>query len=301
MNNAQTKKPPLAGIVTGLAGGTAFGLITPVFPFAHSLGVTASSATIIRFIIGSLIMAAIILVTKSTLTVPKNKILPLCSMGLLIFGVTVCYLSAVTYIPVSLGAILFYTYPVIVTVIDPLLQRRLPSLIQLGLSILAFTGITIALGTNIEELDWRGVLFVMGAAFSISGTLIVSRSVVSHVPNLTIVFYVNIVATALTCLYLLFDGNVSLPNEWSNQWFGWVLSITIALLYLLATLGQIATVNFIGPSRTAMLFNIEPVITIITAVIVLHETLNQPQIIGSIFVLSAVVISCYRPVRVAAP
>ncbi|WP_085905311.1 DMT family transporter [Kiloniella majae] len=298
MSNAKTKKLPLAGIATGMAGGTAFGLITPIFPFAHTLGVTASSATIIRFIFGSLIMATVVLVTKSALAIPKNKILPLFSMGLLIFSVTVCYLSAVTYIPVSLGAILFYTYPVIVTVIDPLLQRRLPSFIQLGLSILAFTGITIALGTNIEELDWRGVLFVMGAAFSISGTLIISRSVVSHIPNLTIVFYVNIVATVLTCLYLFLDGNISLPNQWSDQWIGWSLSIAIALLYLLATLGQIATVNFVGPSRTAMLFNIEPVVTIMTAVIVLNETLNQAQIIGSLFVLSAVVISCYRPVRI---
>ncbi|KLN59538.1 hypothetical protein WH96_16815 [Kiloniella spongiae] len=298
MNNAKAQKPPLFGIATGLAGGTAFGLITPIFPFAHAIGVTASSATIMRFVLGSLLMAAIVLVSRSTLIVPRNKILPLCSMGLLIFSVTVCYLSAVTYIPVSLGAILFYTYPVIVTVIDPLLQRRLPSLIQLGLSILAFTGITIALGTNIEELDWRGVLFVMGATLSISGTLIVSRSVVSHVPNLTIVFYVNIVATVLTCMYLLFDDNISLPNEWTDQSLGWSLSIAIALLYLLATLGQITTVNFVGPSRTAMLFNIEPVVTIITAVIILNETLNKSQIIGSLFVLSAVVISCYRPVRV---
>ncbi len=301
MSNTGTKTLPIAGIVTGLAGGTAFGVITPIFPFAHALGITASSATIIRFVIGSLIMATIVLATKSPLAVPKNKILPLCCMGLLIFSVTVCYLSAVTYIPVSLGAILFYTYPILVTVIDPLIQRRLPSPIQLGLSVLAFTGITIALGTNVEELDWRGILFVMGAAFSISGTLIVSRSVVSHVPNLTIVFYVNIVATVLTCLYLPFDGNISLPNEWADQWLGWVLSIAIALLYLLATLGQIATVNFVGPSRTAMLFNIEPVVTIMTAVIVLNETLNQSQIIGSLFVLSAVVISCYRPVRVTTP
>ncbi|WP_421783777.1 DMT family transporter [Kiloniella litopenaei] len=300
MSNIPTKKPSLFGIATGLIGGTSFGLITPIFPLAYSIGVTASSATIIRFILGSLIMGAILLACRTTFFVPKNKIIPLCIMGFLIFSVTVCYLSAVIYIPVSLAAILFYTYPVIVTVIDPLLRRRLPNLIQLGLSLLAFTGITVALGPNINDLDWRGVFFVIGASLSISGTLIVSRSVVTHVPNLTIVFYVNIVATVLTCLYLLVDGNISLPSAWTNLSLGWSLSIAIALLYLVATLGQIATVNSVGPSRTAMLFNVEPVVSIVAAVLVLKETLNPPQIIGSLFVLAAVAISCYRPVRVPA-
>ncbi|WP_417453719.1 DMT family transporter [Kiloniella sp.] len=298
MSNIAIKKPPLFGILTGLVGGASFGLITPIFPFAYTIGVTASSATIIRFVLGSIIMITILLASKTTFSVPRNKMIPLCMMGLFIFSVTVCYLSAVIYIPVSLAAILFYTYPVIVTVIDPLLQRRWPNPVQLGLSLLAFIGITIALGPNINELDWRGVFFVLGASLSITGTLIVSRSVVTHVPNLTIVFYVNIVATALTCLYLLVDDNITLPHEWTNLTVGWSLSIAIALLYLLATLGQIATVNFVGPSRTAMLFNIEPVVSIITAVLILNETLNLSQIIGSILVLAAVVISCYRPVRV---
>ncbi|MEH6630950.1 MAG: DMT family transporter [Halopseudomonas aestusnigri] len=304
-----TKKVPLIGMVTGLVGGTSFGLITPISPLANDAGISPLTITIIRFVLGTVFMVIILSVARGSFRVPRDKWLPLSLMGLLIFTVTVFYLSAVVYIPVSLAAILFYTYPIIVTIIDPLLQRRMPSLAQLALSLLAFTGISIAMGPSINDLDWRGIGFVALASLSISGTLIISRKVVSDVNNLTIVFYVNIIALLLSAPYLwisngfvmtgisdgmseVIDGILTEPMS------GFHFAAIIAGLYLLATLAQINTVRFVGPSRTAMFFNIEPVVTILAAVVILSETLTTPQVTGSLCVLSAVVISCYRPVRI---
>ena len=297
-----TKKVPLLGMVTGLVGGTSFGLITPISPLANEAGISPLTITIIRFVLGTVLMAIILGVARGSFRVPRDKWLPLSLMGLLIFTVTVFYLSAVVYIPVSLAAILFYTYPIIVTIIDPLLQRRMPSLAQLALSLLAFTGIAIAMGPSINDLDWRGIGFVALASLSISGTLIISRKVVSDVNNLTIVFYVNIIALLLSVPYLWISNGFVMSgiihSMLVGSMSGFHFAAIIAGLYLLATLAQINTVRFVGPSRTAMFFNIEPVVTILAAVVILSETLTTPQFTGSLCVLSAVVISCYRPVRV---
>ncbi|OUS13631.1 hypothetical protein A9Q97_04590 [Rhodospirillales bacterium 47_12_T64] len=289
-------------MLTGIIGGISFGLITPISPLANDAGSSPMTITIIRFLLGGLLMGLILLFTRGSFRVPKGKRLPLLAMSFLIFTVTVFYLSAVVYIPVSLAAILFYTYPIIVTVIDPLLQRRLPSAAQLGLSLLAFTGIAIAMGPSIDNLDWRGIGFVALASLSISGTLIISRKVVSEVDNLTIVFYVNIIAIGFACPYLLLGSDVAVREILQEITPGTIsglnYAVLIAGLYLLATLAQIATVGFVGPARTAMLFNIEPVVTILAAVVLLNESLTNLQTIGSLLVLSAVVLSCYRPVRV---
>ncbi|WP_419905532.1 DMT family transporter [Kiloniella sp.] len=294
----KTKKVPLIGMMTGLIGGAAFGLITPISPLANEAGSTPVMITFIRFVLGLGLMGLIIFVGRCPLHVPRNKWLPLSAMGLFIFTVTVFYLSAVVYIPVSLAAILFYTYPIIVTILDPLLQRRLPSVAQLALSLLAFSGIAVALGPSIDALDWRGIGFVALAALSISGTLIISRKVVSEVNNLTIVFYVNIIGLVLSVPYLLLSDGIDLPAINFETVANLKYPALIAGLYLLATLAQIITVRFVGPSRTAMFFNVEPIVTILAAVAILHESLTHLQITGSVLVLSAVVISCCRPVRI---
>ncbi|MFD2206207.1 DMT family transporter [Kiloniella antarctica] len=302
-----TTKVPLIGMICGLIGGASFGLITPLSPLANEAGSSPLNITIIRFLLGTALMSFLLIGARISFHVPRDKWIPLFFMGLFIFTVTVFYLSAVVYIPVSLAAILFYTYPIIVTIIDPLLRRKMPSLIQLGLSLLAFAGIAIAMGPSLNGLDWRGLGFVALAALSISGTLIISRQVVSLVNNFAVVFYVNIIALILCVPYFLISRSFDTSEAFnfttlknivlSGSQSGFYYAAIIAGLYLLATLAQISTVRYVGPSRTAMFFNIEPIVTILAAVIILGENLTSPQTAGALCVLSAVAISCYRPVR----
>ncbi|MCZ4279418.1 DMT family transporter [Kiloniella laminariae] len=292
MNTPTETKIPSAGILSGLLAGISFGLITPISPAVYEAGATPMTVTLFRFILGSLVMLVILGITRRSFLVPPKGRLPLFCMSFFIFCVTIFYLSAVQYISIGLAAIVFYTFPVIVTIIDPLLQKRAPSLPQLGLSLLAFTGITIALGPSLDSLDWRGLGFLCLTSLSMCGGLICGRKVVPLVPNLTSLFYVNVVGIVLSCLYLPLNNSFHVPDNLTE----FSLTSLIAGLYLVAVLAQITAVGMIGPSRTAMFLNSEPVVTIAMAVLVLHEALGISQIIGALFVMLAIAGTCYRPV-----
>ncbi|MCP4071960.1 MAG: EamA family transporter [Hyphomicrobiales bacterium] len=50
-------------------------------------------------------------------------------------------------------------------------------------------------------------------------------------------------------------------------------------------------VQMAGPTRTAMIMNLEPVISILLSVVILMETITNGQSIGAILVLTAVLVS----------
>ena len=61
-----------------------------------------------------------------------------------------------------------------------------------------------------------------------------------------------------------------------------------SLLFVIGFFGMFTGVNLIGASQTAMIMNLEPVLTIVFAVLLLEEGLNLPQSFGAALVILAI-------------
>jgi drug/metabolite transporter (DMT)-like permease len=68
----------------------------------------------------------------------------------------------------------------------------------------------------------------------------------------------------------------------------WGLMAAAALTFAGAFLGMFVGVRLIGASGTAMIMNLEPVLTIVLAIVLLDENLTVHQFLGAALVVAAV-------------
>ena len=99
--------------------------------------------------------------------------------------------------------------------------------------------------------------------------------------------FVNFFCLIFFGIIIYFKYTIELP--FNN--IGWLFLISAALCYCLAFYMQILAVKNIGSTRTSLLLYIEPLVAIISAILLLNETLTILQIIGTAIVISSLVIT----------
>jgi drug/metabolite transporter (DMT)-like permease len=211
---------------------------------------------------------------------------PIVLLGIALLGMTVGYLSAVWFVPVSLGALVFYTFPLIVAALAPFVIGTRLSALQSGAFALAFLGLALALGPSLDGLDWRGVALALGAAVSIAAFYLVSGPVLKAVDTFVLTFYINAICLAGMAAAAATLGGLALPETG----FGWFAFAAAAACYVFAVVAQFGAIRRGGPSRTAMILNLEPVVSIAAAVLFLAEALSALQLAGVGLVFVALVL-----------
>ncbi len=105
--------PYVVGRVIALVAAIFYGFNTTLSRLAYDAGTTPVSLLLYRFLITSAAMVAIMLLLRKSW---KMKVSPwvftICVAGMYITSIG--HLGAVKYIPVSLAAIIFYTFPLLV-------------------------------------------------------------------------------------------------------------------------------------------------------------------------------------------
>ena len=82
-------------------------------------------------------------------------------------------------------------------------------------------------------------------------------------------------------------GKLALPDATAG-----ILALSLAtLFYLVAILSQFEALARLTAARAAFLLNLEPVVSILLASLVLNETLSLIQVSGIILVISVVILS----------
>jgi drug/metabolite transporter (DMT)-like permease len=193
------------------------------------------------------------------------------------------YLGAVEYIPVSTAVLVVYTYPIWVALIarqtrgEPLGGARVVAIV------LAFAGVALALDVHASAMpDGRGpALAAIGMAAMVLGSSRLVRDIDPGAVN----FYLSSAATGIFAALLLV-GDPHLPHGALGHLGFAGLLVTLPL----AQLALLAAVDRAGPVVTAVVMNLEPLITIGLAVIVLGEHVSAVQFGGAALVVAAIAI-----------
>ncbi|MGH6948933.1 MAG: DMT family transporter [Kiloniellales bacterium] len=286
---AEAGEPQLdaGGLAFCVIAAACFGGITTFARLAYDGGAAPLTLIVGRTAVALLLISLLMLALKRRVRVaPRNrKATFFISLG---FGlVSFCYLSAVFFIPVSLAALIFYLYPLIVAITIPALDgRRLGGAAVLAFGT-AFVGLALALGPAFQSLDWRGLLLAFGAALSLAFCYVLRSRALADLDSLTLSFWLNLIGTVVFLPTLLLPGTFALP-ETSVSWAG----LTGACLaYSVAVVTQFVAIGRAGATRTALILNLEPVISILAAAALLGERLSPLQIAGVALVLLAVMTS----------
>ena len=102
-----------------------------------------------------------------------------------------------------------------------------------------------------------------------------------------LVFLSNTIGVILVGLILFFTDSFSL---YQTTWV-WSVIATICILFVFGQLCLFAATKTIGSAQTSLMLNIEPLVSILAAVILLGESLVLSQTLGVAVILVALVLA----------
>jgi len=199
-----------------------------------------------------------------------------------------CYFLALRWTTVTTAVILLYLYPALVVLGGALFLGESLTLIKGAALSLAFGGAFLAAqgyDASLLRLNWRGVLFGLGAAISMAVYgLMGKQRALAYAPWTITLYAIGFGAVSLT----LWQGP-ALKGALDYPWQVWLLIIGLAwgptlLAYSLFT----AALAHIEAGQASIAAMLEPVLAAVLAYAVLGERVDTPQWLGGLLVLGGV-------------
>ncbi|MFQ5756827.1 MAG: DMT family transporter [Acidiferrobacterales bacterium] len=263
-----------------------FGGITTLARLAYEAGSNPVTVVATRFLLAAVAIALLMLVLRRSYRLPRRAWPPTALVSLAWFIGAGGYLSSVFFIPVGLAALVLYTFPLMIIAAQALFEQAHVKPSQVAPFPIAFAGLMIALGPVAADLDGRGVALALLGAAGIAASFIWSKRLVVDYDLFAVTMYVNAGGALLIVAAVLFFG-VAAPHGAH----GWIGLGGVTFCYVTAMLMQFAAIRYIGPATTAMIFNLEPLISIGAAALLLGERLTMLQLSGAALVIGALVLS----------
>jgi len=189
------------------------------------------------------------------------------------------YMASVSYLPVSVAVILFYTFPILTFVLSAIMgggPLKLAPFLALGA---ALAGIYLLVQVGIQAWNLVGVFWALFAAM-MQAVINVITPKIKKVSGWELVKYTSLLpAAAFLGIYLTDRSGFSLP---AVSW-----SLGAALVFCLGLYFFYRSVSVIGPLRTANLLYLEPVFTLILSLFIFGERLQFLQWLGIVIIILA--------------
>lgn len=196
-------------------------------------------------------------------------------------------------VPVSLVVLILYLFPFVTLTAESAMRRRLPDWRRVGLMVMAFLGLLLALGGEQAELDPIGLVFAGLAALGVGLSFAWTGRHLTHVNSLVLALHMALVALVLVIALVLATDSWSVPGSGA----AWRTLAVVVVGFSVAYVAMFAAVQHIGASGAATLMNLEPVVTLWLAALVLGEMLMGVQWLGAALVVMAVVVYPLLPDR----
>jgi drug/metabolite transporter (DMT)-like permease len=159
--------------------------------------------------------------------------------------------------------------------------------IRLIAIILALIGLGLALEIHsFTNLNWQGVALGFLSSLGCTTFVIVSSLSMRSADPQAVNFHCLAAGTVFFAAFLFFTGGPTGIISYSALSKLCVSSLALAVAYITLFTG----LEIIGPVKTSMLMNIEPILTITLAAILLGERLASIQLIGAAFVILGVIL-----------
>jgi drug/metabolite transporter (DMT)-like permease len=260
----------------------------PIFAkWAYAEGLTPIDLLALRFAIAAPTMWLLTWrETEDSRTLPRVKLL--LAGGLFAFVALTAFFS-LALIPSSLYTLLLYTYPAMVVLLARLMGEPLSPQAILAL-ILTLVG--IGLTVPLQEGEFGGIdpfgvgLGLVNAALyaiyiMFSQRVLRGQQAVGHATRW------NITGSLMVLVVIVAVQGLTLPVTW----VGWASVVGIAIVCTVLPIFTFLTgIKRLGASKASILSSVEPLATLLLAVLLLGERLTWQQNVGGALILASVVV-----------
>ena len=288
-----TAKRERIGLCLVVVAAFGFGISPSYAKLAYEGGAEPLTLVAARFTICVLIMSIVAKVRQTSIRVSgKLLYLPLI-MGLLLAWNATGYLSAVKEIKVSLAAALFYTFPLQVAVFSWMMGFELLSIRRIAALSLGFVGVLFVISLGLSEMNIYGIVLALGAGCGVALTSVLFSRAADINNSVALMLWSMVVACLFSWLVTFLLGDFALPQT-RGGWNGFLVSM---LGFSLSVIAYYLALPMIGAIRAAIVANLEPIIAVLMAMLILQERLGVLQITGIVLIVTAVYMGSRKPTQ----
>ena len=240
---------------------------------------------LLRVIVLVVVVGTLLALLRRPRRLARRALLATLWMAVALAMMSLGYLGSVAFIPVSLAALIFYSYPLLVGAIAAAAGRERLTPLKTAALLVAFLGLALALGPRLEFLDWRGVACAVLAALGMALAVSFGGKAMQGEDTLTMNFYTNLWLLIGLAAFMAVAGGFRLPATG----FGAIAALGVCVSYIVAFVTWFLALRMVSPVRLAALFNIEPLVSILAAFLLLGERLGPMQLAGAALVLGSIV------------
>ena len=299
-----TDRPRVRGFVIVVVAASMFGMLGPLSRFAYDAGMVPLAFVAWRAAIG-LVATAVFVAWRLSRGAERlirwrdldrgarATLLVAAFMG---FTLNLAMFMAFDLITVALALLGFYTYPVIVALVNVALGRETldrPRVVALGLAV---AGMIAVVASQLDpsagiRFDAFGFGLAISAALSQAVFVVISRTGYRSVPAdqaMAVILAITVVCTVVAALVSGTGSSLTYPL--SDPAVLPILAFTGLFAAAIPSFLFLTGIRLIGGTRTGILMLFEPVVGVALAAVLLDEHLAPIQLLGGLSVLAAAVI-----------
>ena len=154
---------------------------------------------------------------------------------------------------------------------------------MLGAAALGFAGVALVLQAEPTSLDWRGLALAGFSAFALATNVYGASVLGRKMAPLAIPFLFSVLGAPLFSAMMIMDGG----PHWPTTAGAWVFVIAVVTLPMALILFY-AALPRAGAPRSALVLNMEPLLTVALAAGFANEFLEPLQLVGGSLIVMAI-------------
>lgn len=280
-----TRSSHSAGLLLAVGSAACYGFNIVFARMASFAGASGSVIVVYRVLLMLVLVTIAAAVARRSLAMARKERGKLILLGVSTAFVGICYLSSVAFIPVTVAVVVFYTFPILIVLASPFVERTplTPSLI--GVVLAATLGVAMVVGPAFSGLDWRGLALAFGASVA-TAIQFFTAARCSETSVVAKVFWIHLIVLPTSLLISLVTGQLASPAILALAPFA--ITMTIGG-YLIGFVLQFLALGRISAVAAGIIYCTEPVVAAISSALILDEALSPLQIAGGALVLAAIV------------
>jgi len=201
----------------------------------------------------------------------------------------ITYFYALKLANVALGVLSLYTFPIIITLLEPLFLKVKFNPIYILFGVMVLTGLYILTPEfTLESSQVRGVLFGIFSAFCYAIRILILKQQVANYNGSMLMFYQTLIITILLFPTLFFMDVSGLESQFP---------FLLLLAFITTAVGHslmLHSLKFFSASTASIISSLQPIFGIILAFFFLQEIPTWNTFWGGSLILLTVVIESFR-------
>jgi probable blue pigment (indigoidine) exporter len=207
------------------------------------------------------------------------------AIGVLFTVLIYCLFKAIELNDVSTAVLTYFAYPLLTGLVAAATGLERLRWQGVACALAAFGGLAIMIGFHPAGLALDGIAYALGAALCRTGVLVVTRAFLVGADARLTTWYSVIAQTAI------FVALSAITQTWHPPQtdIGWAALIGMSLATTAGIVFIFVSTMRVGPFRTALIMNLEPLIAMVGGALVLADMITPLQALGSGIMLAALV------------